>query len=453
MYFILDNIEYVCIYFDFTVQLSYKFCIFEYNYNIQTMATINFLFRSTKEEAPLTLRLLFRHDNADFVFGSNTKLLVSKEYWTKQHNNKRIKETETLATRNKVNDELGKIQEFILNAFNNSDANIVDKKWLENQIDFYYNPPAEPEQLPTDLISYLDKYLEFKSNDITYNTKKKINVIKQLLIRYADYSGKILNLTDIDGNFKMSFEAYCLENLYAPNTIATALKFIKTICNHAKSNGLNISAQLSNIKIKQTKVDSIYLTFEELDKIENTDKSKFTDSLLNARDWLIISCYTGQRISDFMRFTDKQIRVENGKSLLEFSQVKTGKNMTVPLHQKVLEILKKRKGKFPYAISDQKYNAYIKKVCEIAEIEEQVSGSKKSETEEESGIYRKETGTFKKWELVTSHIGRRSFATNFYGKIPTTYLIYVTGHSTETMFLTYIGKSNKDLAMELVNYF
>lgn len=417
------------------------------------MATINFLFRSTKEEAPLTLRLLFRHNNADYVFGSNTKLMVSKEYWTKQHNNKRIKETETLVTRNKVNDELGKIQEFVLNSFNNTDANIVDKKWLENQIHLYYNPPAAPEQLPTDLINYLDKYLEFKKNDITYNTKKKINVIKQLLMRYVDYSKKPLNLTDIDGNFKMSFEAYCLENLYAPNTIATAFKFIKTICNHAKSNGLNISSQLGNIKVKQTKVDNIYLTFEELDKIEKTEIEKFTDSLLNARDWLIISCYTGQRISDFMRFTDKQIRVENGKSLLEFTQVKTGKNMTVPLHQKVLEILRKRKGKFPYAISDQKYNAYIKKVCEIAEIDDVVSGSKKSETEEESGIYRKEAGTFKKWELVTSHIGRRSFATNFYGKIPTTYLIYVTGHSTEQMFLTYIGKSNKDLAMELTNYF
>ena len=420
---------------------------------MQTMATINFLFRSTKEEAPLTLRLLFRHNNTDYVFGSNTKLIVSKEYWTKQHNNKRIKETEILVTKNKVNDELGKIQEHILNSFNTADTNIVDKKWLENQIHLYYNPPAAPEQLPTDLISYLDKYLEFKKNDITYNTKKKINVIKQLLMRYADYSKKPLNLTDIDGNFKMSFETYCLENLYAPNTIATAFKFIKTICNHAKSNGLNISSQLGNIKIKQTKVDNIYLTFEELEKIEKTEKEKFTDSLLNARDWLIISCYTGQRISDFMRFTDKQIRVENGKSLLEFTQVKTGKNMTVPLHQKVLAILEKRDGKFPYAISDQKYNAYIKKVCEIAEINEVVKGSKKSETSEDSGIYRKESNDFKKWELVTSHIGRRSFATNFYGKIPTTYLIYVTGHSTEQMFLTYIGKSNKDLAIELTNYF
>jgi len=54
---------------------------------------------------------------------------------------------------------------------------------------------------------------------------------------------------------------------------------------------------------------------------------------------------------------------------------------------------------------------------------------------------------------VTSHIGRRSFATNFYGIIPTSYLIYTTGHSTEAMFLNYIGKSNKDIALEMAKYF
>lgn len=70
--------------------------------------------------------------------------LYQKNIGQNKHNNKRIKETETLVTRNKVNDELGKIQEFILNSFNTTDANIVDKKWLENQIHLYYNPPAAP---------------------------------------------------------------------------------------------------------------------------------------------------------------------------------------------------------------------------------------------------------------------------------------------------------------------
>ncbi len=417
------------------------------------MATINFLFRSTKEEAPLTLRLLFRHNDVDFVFGSSIKLNVKKEYWTKHHNNKRLKETTLITERNKINDELGKIQEFVLNAFNNSEPSSVDKKWLENQIHNYYNPVAEPEQLPTGLLSYLEKYLELKKNDLKHNTVKKINVIKQLLIRYETKTGRQLLITDINSNFKISFENYCLDNNYAPNTIGIAFKFIKTICNHARSNGLEVSKQLTNIKVKQVAVDNIYLSFEDLAKIEQAKVKTHNKHYEDAKDWLIISCYIGQRISDFMRFTEKNIRVENGKHLLEFKQVKTGKLMTVPLHPKVLEILKKRNGKFPEPIVDQKYNLYIKEVCRIAKINEVVPGSLKVEIAEDSGIFRKESSNYEKWKLVSSHIGRRSFATNFYGKIPTTYLIYVTGHSTEQMFLSYIGKSNKDLAMELTNYF
>ena len=202
------------------------------------------------------------------------------------------------------------------------------------------------------------------------------------------------------------------------------------------------------LKIEKVKVDKIYLTFKELEALEN--KQFENDYLDNARDWLIISCYTGQRVSDFLRFHTDMIRVESGKSLLEFTQKKTGKLMTVPLHNKVLQILKKRNGNFPRQISDQRYNDYIKEVCNLTGLNNKIQGGKQLETS--NGI-RKVTGVYPKYELVTSHIGRRSFAANFYGTIPTTYLIYITGHSSEAMFLNYIGKSNKDLAMEISNYF
>jgi integrase len=48
-----------------------------------------------------------------------------------------------------------------------------------------------------------------------------------------------------------------------------------------------------------------------------------------------------------------------------------------------------------------------------------------------------------KWELITSHIGRRSFATNFYGKINQQLIQSVTGHKTETSFLKYINKERE----------
>ena len=122
--------------------------------------------------------------------------------------------------------------------------------------------------------------------------------------------------------------------------------------------------------------------------------------------------------------------------------------MTIPLHKKIIEITKKYDGNFPRKISDQKYNEHIKKVCEAAEIDEPTNG-----TLFDHVTKTKITKDYPKHKLVSSHIGRRSFASNNYGKIPTSFLMYITGHTTEAMFLTYIGKSNKDIAMELTNYF
>ena len=100
-------------------------------------------------------------------------------------------------------------------------------------------------------------------------------------------------------------------------------------------------------------------------------------------------------------------------------------------------------------------NDYIKEVCKIAGIDEKVQGKKQLNIskENETQKIRRVESIYPKYELVTSHIGRRSFATNYYGDIPTSYLIYVTGHSSEVMFLNYIGKSNKDMALELTKYF
>lgn len=412
------------------------------------MATVNFLYRSTKEKASLNLRLLFRRDNKDFVFGANTKLEVSKHYWTKEHIQKRPKDIEIANKQLEINTELNNIGNHILGAFRKADPNTISKEWLQLQIELYYNPPQQQKGIPTNLIDYIDFYLDYRKYEITPRTVIKYNTIKHKLGRMQTNRKKPISIIDVDESFKNEFVAYQKNNRYAQNTIQRELAFIKTFCRHARHLGLETSPQLDGLRLDKAKAEKIYLTIEELETIEKTKLEH--DYLDNARDWLIISCYTGQRVSDFLRFTKEMIRIENGKSLLEFTQKKTGKLMTVPLHGKVLQILEKRNGDFPRPISDQRYNEYIKEVCRLTGLNQPTQGGKQEVTEH--GI-RKVSGKYPKWELVTSHIGRRSFATNFYGSIPTSYLIYITGHSSEAMFLNYIGKSNKDLAIEISNYF
>ena len=58
---------------------------------------------------------------------------------------------------------------------------------------------------------------------------------------------------------------------------------------------------------------------------------------------------------------------------------------------------------------------------------------------------RKKLGVHPKCSVLSSHDLRRSFATNYFGKIATPILMHITGHSKETTFLTYIGsQANKD---------
>jgi len=416
------------------------------------MASVNFLYRSTKEKSNLNLRLLFRNNGKDYVFGAKTNIEISKYYWSKQHK-KKSKDIEITNKQTDINNELNKIENYVLNAFNSVNIETINKEWLQTQIDYYYNPPKQEKRIPIDLINYIDFYIDYRKHELKNASVKKFNVIKNKIIRFEKYRKKQILIKEVNDSFKNEFVIYCKNEIYSQNTIQRELAIIKTFCKHARFLGIETHPQLDSLRLDKAKVEKIYLTFEDLTKIDNISKNQLTDSLDNAKDWLIISCYTGQRISDFMRFTDKQIRKEDDKPLLEFTQKKTNKLTTIPLHPKVMEILKKRKGKFPYKVSDQKYNDYIKEVCKIAEINQLTFGSKNTETEPNSKVFRKKSGTYKKWELVTSHIGRRSFATNFYGKIPTTFLINMTNHSSEAMFLNYIGKSNKDLAKETFKYF
>jgi len=137
---------------------------------------------------------------------------------------------------------------------------------------------------------------------------------------------------------------------------------------------------------------------------------------------------------------------------IELTQKKTGKRVAVPMHPKVKAILDKRNGKFPYYISDVKINLHIKDVCKLAGINQPTEGGKMV-TDKKNKITRKQSGTFPKHELISSHVCRRSYATNFYGEMPTSWLISITAHSTEKQFLEYVGKSEIDTAQQIADFY
>ena len=108
--------------------------------------------------------------------------------------------------------------------------------------------------------------------------------------------------------------------------------------------------------------------------------------------------------------------------------------------------MEKYNGTLPPVISNQKFNDYLKDVAKAAEL-----NGREHKSITKGGIRR--TVTHEKWELVTTHTGRRSFATNLYkAGFPSLSIMQVTGHKTEAAFLKYIKVTPREHAQKLKEF-
>lgn len=408
------------------------------------MAAVLFSYRSKKEEAKIEVRLSFKKLNKYTSIRARTEIKVSKVFWEEMEKGKRFRDIDKMRERDRIEKALSEIRVFLEDRLPLNDDDI-DPQWLKRNVNFYYNP--EPiTDLPNGLLDYFDFFLKGKKREVKPATFRKWKVIRNKLERFEKDLMRKHSLNEVDFLFVANWQQWNLEQKYDPETINRNFKDIRAMCTDAAQKGVPVSRELGLLdsKLKKKKVFRVFLDFDELKKIESlADIPEYLD---NARDWLIISCYTGQRVSDFMRFDHYKIRRERGRAFIDIKQVKTEKDVSIPLLATVEKVLDKRNGKFPRSISDQKYNVYIKEVCKLAGIDRKMEGKIPAEVK---GIgYRKTNGVFPKWKLISSHVGRRSFATNFYGKVPTSFLKDITGHGTESMLLRYIGKTSKDTAFE-----
>ena len=158
----------------------------------------------------------------------------------------------------------------------------------------------------------------------------------------------------------------------------------------------------------------------------------------------IIDCYTGLRFSDLVSLRKENIN--RARDVVKITTRKTGEVVTIRLKGYVREILKKYGGTLPEPISNQKMNDYLKELGNLAEIEKDIIIT-------QTKGCKRQSETFKKWELITTLTARRSFATNAYLlNVPSISIMKITGHRTERSFLKYIKISQEDNANKLINH-
>jgi integrase len=194
----------------------------------------------------------------------------------------------------------------------------------------------------------------------------------------------------------------------------------------------------SRFKVVSEESDSIYLTEKELNDIYSFDFSE-NKRLEKVRDLFIVGSWTGLRFSDFTKLSEDHIK----EDFLEIETQKTGEKVVIPIHSIVKDIFKKYKNEIglclPQPISNAKMNEYLKEIGkEITAKNKDISLNQDVITTITRGGKKVSTRD-KKYDLITTHTARRSFASNlFLDGVPALTIMKITGHKTERAFLKYI---------------
>lgn len=285
----------------------------------------------------------------------------------------------------------------------------------------------------------------FGTVGLSENTVRAYRSLRRTIDLFQKHLGKEILSSEVDKDLVDQLIKWLKWDMgYGDNYSGQIIKLLKIVLKDAEKSGVEIHPYIRYIEsFKQKSSDRIIhtLTLEEIQKIKSL--SNLSSELENMKKWFLIGLHCGQRVSDLLQLSPSQIRSNPYGIYIDFIQQKTEKPVTIGIVDK--EVIRILLESFPRPVSIPVFNNQIKELCRLADINTPLLGYITNPK-----TNRREKTTAPKYKFVSTHIMRRSFATNYYGKIETPILMHITGHTKESTFLSYIGtQQNKDAMADL----
>jgi len=417
------------------------------------MASLKFYLKRPNAKTETAIYFLLNYGSYEIVSGVKKHLplkyytneSIEPKFWNAKTG--RVKEIKDFPQHPEFNTRLRDIESKALNILRRlqNDEITPTKEILKDEFGKIWKDTKDLTN--TDVSGY--SFVQFIRHFIETSTceKSTIHSYRMTLKNIEDYEKlyKVkLSFKKIDIDFYNKFVKMCNEKMYSPNTTGTRIKNIKRFMRAADDAGIEISTdyQKKTFAKPNELIESIYLSLVELERIYNLNLSK-NKPLDEARDMFLIGCYTGLRFSDISKLNKNNLTYEN---TIVIRTTKTKSVIEVPVHTVVRSIFEKYDYKLPKVVSNTLFNERIREICQKAQITEQI-------THEITKGKMRVNQTEPKYNLVSSHTARRSFATNSYLEdIPAISIMKITGHRTESSFMKYIKISGKDNARKLMHH-
>jgi len=284
------------------------------------------------------------------------------------------------------------------------------------------------------IYDHIDDFIRLKRETVTKDTVKDYNSLAKHLRQFEKARGRAITFTSFDYNFYEDFVNFLLFETMKPNgqpglktnSAGKQIKNLKIFLRDRMRKEYCVPLDLSGYTTLTEEVDKIYLSWDEISLLYHFDISDYPD-LAPTRDLLVLGCLLGLRYSDLIRISP--IYIHNCQ--LRIKQKKTGSWVQIPIMNETKEILTKYGWHAP-KVSKGDFNKNLKILGKVVGFNSKIEVIYRKKNKEISEIKRK-------YELMSSHICRRSFCTNEYLNGTDTHLIMkISGHRTEKAFLTYL---------------
>jgi integrase len=277
------------------------------------------------------------------------------------------------------------------------------------------------------------RLIDFIEKEILTSTRlkpKSIIPYKDFISKIKTYEAKIgkeLYSNDINVTVYLDFMNDIRNRVNRINSVWSTQKNFNAVLNEIrrkyKIEVFNATLELANKdKVQISVSDSIYFNFQQIQRI--IEYKPKTESMKNVKLILMTLIFTGCRASDVYKIKPEFEHKEKGDSFYysRFLAEKTDTEIIVPILKPLLDLYKLNGMKPPYPISQKNFNEYAKNIIKECGMDFDVTCS----YTDSNG--KKQFQTNKFYELVSSHIGRRSFVTNLINFIPVPVLTKITGH-------------------------
>ncbi len=419
------------------------------------MPTVNYYL---KKKEPTTgqclIYLQFKYNGNRLVFSFGQSIDPGPKDKTGDYRHwsikrQRVKDTVQTRANSKfyLNDTLDLLEKECLKAYNMELKNgIPQPATLKRYLMAAMNMGEQVAEKMT-LFKLIEKFvsgeIKHKGQEKAANTLAKYKTVQTHLKDFQTKHRIKLDFESIDVDFFNKYVTYLRGCGLMQNTIAKDIQVIKAVMNYATEENYTTNRKFKSkgFVAAWQDVDAVYLNENEL-------KALFAHKMPNnrleqVRDLFIFGCHTGLRFSDYSAVRRENIiSLENEGKEEQFIKILTQKTKTlaiIPCSPVVLQIFDRYKdspNRLPKAMSNQKFNEYIKEACKEAGLTEE-------------GRLRTAPNR-PLWQCISSHTARRSFCTNLYlDGYPTIEIMKISGHTTERAFLKYIKVGGVDSAKKL----